>query len=258
MKEKGLGAGAWLRGAQAELPCTTRPAEALGGDGPLLALAPHPDDESLGCGALLAACAAEGRPVHVVVVSDGRLSHPNSRSHPPARLVALRQAEARAAVAELGLDPARDLSFLGLPDCGVPAGGAELRDAVARLRRLVPFAPAVVLGPWRHDPHADHAATAAIAAALATECGARLRSYVVWGWAFVTPPPGFELGAEPEPEGQPLGWRYAAGAHLDAKRRAVAAHRSQTSPLITDDPAGFRLGPEALALFQQPEELVLA
>jgi LmbE family N-acetylglucosaminyl deacetylase len=251
-------AGAWLRLARADLPVTADTTAALGGDGPLLALAPHPDDESLGCGALLAACAAEGRRVHVVVVSDGRLSHPNSRSHPAERLVALRQAEARAAVTELGLDPARDLSFLGLPDCGVPAGGAALRHAVAALLRLVPFTPAVVLGPWRHDPHADHAATAAIAAALASGCGARLRSYVVSGWAFVTPPPGFELGAEPEPGRPPQGWRFAAGAHLAAKRRAVAAHVSQTSGLIADDPAGFRLQPEALALFQQPEELVLA
>ncbi|MGG5886674.1 PIG-L deacetylase family protein [Falsiroseomonas sp. HC035] len=251
-------AGAWLRRAQADLPLTADPAEALGGAGPLLVLAPHPDDESLGCGALLAACAAEGRLVHVVVVSDGRLSHPRSRTHPAERLVALRQAEARSAVAELGLDPARDLSFLGLPDCGVPTGGAPRTAAVEALRGLVPFAPAIVLGPWRHDPHADHAATAAIAVALAAGCKARLRSYVVWGWAFVTPPPGFGLGAEPEPEGAPQGWRFSAGRHLAAKRLAVAAHRSQTTGLIADDPTGFRLGPEALALFQQPEELVLA
>lgn len=32
------------------------------GDGTCLILAPHPDDDSLGCGGLIAACVAAGRP----------------------------------------------------------------------------------------------------------------------------------------------------------------------------------------------------
>src|SRR5690606_16204888 len=41
-------------------------------------IAPHPDDESLGCGGLIAALAADGRAVQVVFVTDGAGSHPNS------------------------------------------------------------------------------------------------------------------------------------------------------------------------------------
>ena len=73
------------------------------GTGTCLILAPHPDDESLGCGGLIAACAAAGRPPLVVILTDGAGSHPNSREFPPNRLRAVRAQEARDAVAHLNL-----------------------------------------------------------------------------------------------------------------------------------------------------------
>src|SRR5271165_6675226 len=82
--------------------------------GRVAVFAPHPDDESLGCGGLIARLKDEGSLVHVVVMSDGSGSHPNSRRYPGPKLAALRQTEARAAVARLGLDPASELEFLGL------------------------------------------------------------------------------------------------------------------------------------------------
>ena len=48
-----------------------------------LILAPHPDDESLGCGGLIAEACARGRPPAVIIVSDGTGSHPLSREYPP-------------------------------------------------------------------------------------------------------------------------------------------------------------------------------
>jgi hypothetical protein len=40
--------------------------------GSVMVLAPHPDDESLGCGGLIAELAENGRPPVIVVMSDGR------------------------------------------------------------------------------------------------------------------------------------------------------------------------------------------
>lgn len=40
--------------------------------GPVVIVAPHPDDETLGCGGLIARRAAEGRRIVVVVITDGR------------------------------------------------------------------------------------------------------------------------------------------------------------------------------------------
>ncbi len=42
----------------------------LGGAKPLI-LAPHPDDESLGCGGLIAAACAAGPPPIILVLTDG-------------------------------------------------------------------------------------------------------------------------------------------------------------------------------------------
>src|ERR1700742_5149972 len=73
------------------------------GSGTCLVLAPHPDDESLGCGGLIAACVAAGRDPLVAVLTDGTGSHPGSLAFPPDRLRTLRAQEVRAAVGHLGL-----------------------------------------------------------------------------------------------------------------------------------------------------------
>lgn len=253
-----LAAGAWLRAAERDLPLTGD-LDALLGPGGALVVAPHPDDESLGCGGLLAACAEAGRPARVVVVSDGAGSHPNSRAWPRDRLAAQRQAETRAAIVELGLDPVRDIGFLGLPDTAVPMAGPDFAAAVAALVAAAGPAPGTVLAAWPHDPHRDHTASFAIAAAALRHWpdGTRLFAYPVWGLAFAHPIPGFPLPPEPILPAPPRGLRLDVARYLPAKRRAVAAHASQVSGLIADDPAGFRLPQAALDLAFRPFELFL-
>ncbi len=112
------------------LPLATA-ATVLQGRRPLI-LAPHPDDESLGCGGLIAAACAAGLAPEVVILTDGGASHPGSTSHPPARLRALRAEEARQATAALGLPPDR-LTFLPYEDCQLPAAGDAAHAAAATL-----------------------------------------------------------------------------------------------------------------------------
>ena len=204
--------------------------------GGLVVVAPHPDDESLGCGGLIAEACRRGRPVRLVVVSDGTGSHPSSAAYPPERLRALREAETAAAAAELGLDAAC-IRFLRLPDRFVPTDGPQADaavDAIADAAR--DCAAGAILVTWRHDPHCDHEAAHALAAQAAARLGVPLFAYPVWGW---TLPADHAVGAAP------AGWRLDVAAHRDAKRRAIAAHRSQVSAMIDDDPGGFRL-PDAM------------
>ena len=223
--------------------------EALLGAGAPLILAPHPDDESLGCGGLIAACCAMGRPPIVVVLTDGARSHPGSAAFPPARLVALRAAETRAAAAALGLTPSR-LHFMGLPDGEVPRSGPAMEDAAAALAAIARRAGVgTILGTWEHDPHADHVAAHVIASRAAALAGARLLSYPVWGWAL---PPRRRLHV-----GAIAGARIDITAQLPAKRRAIAAHASQHGAVVADDPRGFRLPSTLLAALDQPFEVFL-
>lgn len=212
----------------------------------LVVVAPHPDDESLGCGGLIAEARARGLPVRLVVVSDGCGSHPNSRLYPPERLRRLREDETRRAVAELGLAP-EHVTFLGLPDAHVPSTGATAQAAADAIANAVRESGAdAVFVTWRHDPHCDHTAAADIVGlARPLMPGIRAYAYPVWGW---TLPPEREVGPAPE------GFRLDVEAHRAAKRRAVAAHASQTTGLIADDPDGFRLSGEMVDRLCGPYE----
>ena len=218
--------------------------------GPTVVLAPHPDDESLGCGGLLATLADLGIPAHVVVVTDGTRSHPGSAEYPHYKLRGLREREAREAVSHLGTPR---LTFLRYPDCGMPAPGTPAFSAAShRLARVIGDAQTVV-APWRRDPHCDHEATWALGRAALEHLAhaPRWLEYSVWTW----PPANAHLAPR---ETEAAAWRLDVRHVRERKRRAVAAHRSQTTDLIRDVPDGFRLQPEVLALFDRPWELYAA
>jgi LmbE family N-acetylglucosaminyl deacetylase len=221
------------------------------GGGTCLILAPHPDDESLGCGGLIANCVAAGRLPLVVVLTDGAGSHPHSRAFPPERLRAVRAQEVRDAVACLGLPPDR-VVLLNEPDTAAPHSGPRFDAMVARLTGLVrqEAACTAILAPWRHDPHCDHEAASLVAAAVAALTGVRHVAYPVWGW---TLPPETPIV---EPPGR--GFRLDIGAVLPAKRAAIYAHRSQYGRLITDDPAGFALPADLLSAVDAPFETFIS
>jgi len=217
--------------------------------GTALIIAPHPDDESLGCGGFIAEACRNNRPPIIVIATDGSASHPNSRLWPPQRLAARRERETYAATAKLGL-PASRLIFLRLPDTKAPTQGPAFDYAVITLAHIArDHACQTILVPWRHDPHCDHEAVWLMGLALRAQTGLALRAYPVWGW---TRAPEEELDDPP-----PTGWRLPIEAHLPAKKAAIAAHESQTGHLIQDDPTGFTLPPTLLTPMLRPYEVFL-
>lgn len=218
------------------------------GSGGAVVVAPHPDDESLGCGGLIAACCAHGTKVRLVVLSDGAASHPSSRRYPAARLCAVREAEVREAASILGLRD-QDVACLRLRDGAVPSAGPVFTQAAAVLRQMtIEIAATSVFVTWRHDPHTDHQAAFAVARKAVTGLDrVRLHAYPIWGWDL----PADTLIDEAEPKGG----RLAIEPYLVRKRAAIQAHRSQITTLIDDDPTGFRLAPEVLARFDRTYEI---
>ncbi|MBC8130049.1 MAG: PIG-L family deacetylase [Rhizobiaceae bacterium] len=216
----------------------------------ILVIAPHPDDEALGCGGLLALLAARDRTIHVVFVTDGGASHLGSTAWPRARLALQRESEAAAAMEALGLgDHAR--SFLRLADAAMPppdsVEGLRALDALTKVVRVL--MPDLVLLPWRRDPHRDHRDAWALTHAALAAFDRRPRSleYAIWL---------DELGA---PEDRPVGGEaervaIEISAVQDLKRAAVMAHVSQTTALISDDPGAFRLSLETIDRLTGPLE----
>ena len=163
-----MNAAAFLQAAEA-LPFESL--EQLVGLGEIVVVAPHPDDESLGCGGLIAAARAMDVEVRLIVVSDGVGSHPNSKTHPPVKLKALREEETLQAVANLGLDTS-DVRFLGLPDAAVPTTGPTAETAIDEIVAIASECSATaVFVTWRHDPHCDHAPAAALVDRAAERIG---------------------------------------------------------------------------------------
>ncbi|MVN76891.1 PIG-L family deacetylase [Hymenobacter sp. HMF4947] len=230
-----------------------RPASYAATLGPTVIVVPHPDDEALGCGGLLALLRQANVPVAAVLVSDGSMSHPHSRDFSAVARRELRYAEFRHALAVLGIEEDDDnVLYLNLPDSQVPTPGQPgFAEATTHLADFIAAKQAAtVLVPWRRDPHPDHRATSQLTAAALSSLPQppRRLEYVVWAWERATP------ADLPQP-GEGTGFRLDIAAVLPRKQRALAAHRSQLAPgTIADDPSGFLLSEEMLAHFAQPFE----
>lgn len=220
--------------------------EELTRGGPVIVLAPHPDDERLGCGGLISACRKRGIAVHIVCMTNGAASHPNSRLWPPVRLAARRRLELVRAIRHLGCgtDALTCLDYpdgpLGAEDAGVVA--AALTNCRDRLGAKV------LLAPSPADHHEDHKATAAIARLLAVLCPTlRLWFYPVWSrWDDPS------LAAAHLPSGPRC---FAILPEREAKSRAVRAHESQLGMVVPDDHGGFVLPEGLVALFVDEPEI---
>ncbi len=201
--------------------------------GPVWIVSPHPDDEALGCAALIAALTDLDREVHALLVTDGGFSHPNSPSFPRARLAQTRLSEWRAGLAALGVPETRTHA-LGLPDGALDrVDPADMGREVDRIFAVAP--PATLLLPWRRDPHPDHRAAWGPVWGAAPPATRRLE-YAVW-----LPERG-DANAWPTAQEARV-WSLAVGAAQSRKAQAIAAHATQLGD-ISDDPHGFTLAPE--------------
>ncbi|SQD96070.1 conserved hypothetical protein [Parafrankia sp. Ea1.12] len=156
---------------------------------PCLVVAPHPDDETLGCAVAIMRKRAAGTPVTVVLVSDGArggsaAGPPAQRlveRHSPAELAEMRRTEARRACARLGVAET-DVIFLGFPDSELPGC---VDSIAARLGEVISArSPAQILAPASCEGHPDHDATheAVRRAVRAGGFDGEILEYTVWLW----------------------------------------------------------------------------
>lgn len=109
--------------------------------GPVLAVFPHPDDETFSAGALFAAATERGIPVTLIMATRGEAGESGSAGAvSPEQLGVIREGELRAAMAHLGVS---DVRFLDYRDSGMEGSAeathpsafvaASMEEVVARL-----------------------------------------------------------------------------------------------------------------------------
>ena len=180
-------------------------------------VAPHPDDEVLGLGGMLAELSDLGREILLIAATDGTASHPHSRALTAERLGSIRAAETAEALRRLGVHGLTTVR-LGLPDGALSSVRAALEAGVAS--RLRPRD--VVFTTWRYDGHPDHEAAGAAARDAAADAGVPFVEMPIWAWHWA------------KPGDASIPWARArrlelAPPILERKRHAVAAYASQIS-----------------------------
>ncbi len=122
-----------------------------------MVIAPHPDDEALGCGGTVMQHVDAGDAVTIVIVTDGRRSR--AAGLEPEAMAHARRKEARLAMSVMGVS---DLRWLGHPegDWADAALEADLRAAVEAL------APDLVYAPSFFDYHPEHRRVAGVLATV--------------------------------------------------------------------------------------------
>lgn len=206
-----------------------------------LVLSPHPDDETLGAGALIAQVSADGTFAGLAYLTDGSGSHPMENGQ-TARLIAARKREAATALYRLTGSRKYAPIHLGWTDAAPAAPNTRLyQQSVARLavfcrRQRVD----IIAVTARHEPHCDHSAAASLAYAVQRHCKRALQiaEYCVWAEP-IAARPSLYLRTDALPAGR--------------RRHALRAHRSQLTPAFGD---GFRL-PKSLQTMASSDILTI-
>lgn len=149
---------------------------------PILVLAPHVDDEALGCGELLIRRAAAGQLCHVAYFTD---SSGTGQAQPRPEMAAQRKREAIHAMASIGI-PVQHLHFLDAPDGRLKdlneSQKKHWQAVIASL--LTALQPRILLIPCHFDGSSEHEAMHGLVSAAASRITMQLRvlEFPVWSW----------------------------------------------------------------------------
>lgn len=147
----------------------------------VLIVAPHPDDEVLGCSGLIQRLLSDGKQVDVAILSGGGKSHAGCCKIDESTLIESRRNLSRKAVEILGL-PLENLHFLDYPDGSIVFDCPE----TDRLKKLIEtLQPKVIFVPHKGEGWSDHLEAGRIVQELVGEMAdVLLYEYCVWFWYY--------------------------------------------------------------------------
>lgn len=205
----------------------------------VLVIAPHADDETIGCGGTIARLAAEGHQVTVAIMTG----HGEERPHPiwPQEVFDGIRAEAVQAHALLGVTKTihREIPAVGVGEMPVWELNGIVHGVFEEVR------PEIVFVPFQFDLHDDHRrlfTAASVAWRPSTEMGRGIG----WIYAYETPSETHWNFSNVEPGFTPNVW-FEIEDHLETKLAALRCFESQ----IDDFPGARSIEAlEALARFR--------
>jgi LmbE family N-acetylglucosaminyl deacetylase len=223
----------------------------------------HPDDETFGCGSLLLHAAAAGAATAVCCATRGEAGQvAPGVTVPPGGVGELRETELREAAALLGVGQVELLGFTDSDMSGpvgtdtlVGADPAAVRTAIADA--VEGFAPDALVTLDGSDGHRDHVRVRDLTVEIGSSLGlpvylACLPRSLMRRWAEhmreLDPGSAYLAVAELGTPDEELTTVLDTSGHLDARWRAIRAHRSQSSPFdaLPDGLAREFLGSEHL------------
>lgn len=146
----------------------------------VLILAPHPDDEVMGCGGLIQRLCNQGIPPHVIILTGGGQSHSACCHLSESVIKEERRTMASQILQKLGL-PIDHLHLLDSPD----GASSPYHGEMQKLQNLVAeIQPAAVFIPHHGEGWPDHLVCRELVERMPSLGAAAIYEYCVWLWYY--------------------------------------------------------------------------
>ncbi|QKQ73652.1 PIG-L deacetylase family protein [Nostoc sp. TCL240-02] len=204
-----------------------------------MVIAPHQDDEVLGCGGLIKLKREQNVPVQIVFVTDGAASHGKHPKFQSGEMVSIRKQEALSALSILGID-SEQIYFLDKPDSQLQYLDASKRQqTIEQLAQLLKsFQPGEVYVTHRQDRIKDHEVTyeLLLAAIQYSEIEVDILQYPIWIlWKSL-------LFRDLKLDELASAYRISIHSVQNKKIEALGAYRSQCLPIDAETYAVLKPG----------------
>lgn len=193
----------------------------------IVVLAPHMDDEVIGCGGTLARHIACGSHVTVVFLTDGRGGGATGNAAAgETSIAATRKREAKLALAELGIT---QIVFLDAED-GRLGATAYLVDALRAA--LVAARPDIVYLPFFLEEHPDHRATSTLLSEAVSGAGMSFQCHGYEVWTPLFPNCLVRIDETVEAKRRAIGHYQSQLAEADYLHTALGLNAYRSSALV--------------------------
>ncbi len=192
----------------------------------VMVFAPHQDDETFGCGGMIALKRQQEIPVHVVFLTDGQsgVNDLINKDENKDNTIQVRKQEAVKALEVLGVENSHT-HFLDKQDGALEKLTVEQKQqTIAQIVELLKLhQPQEVYVPYRLDCHPDHEATFELVMLAIKEWQVQVELLQYPIWVFWDKPL-FQVFKAPEVK---KAYRLSITSVKDKKSRAIAAYPSQ-------------------------------